>query len=163
LYLDNGPHFQSSWVTQGLRVGQLALEVRCDATAAIMIAATVARAAGAAFRPDTPRMVAANPPTGRRAAQRDTPSPAARRASAPAPRLAAPRLVAGHGRPGPPRPPSRPHAGRRRPPHGVRGPVLRRPDRRPGPPLRPAAAPPHARPDGGGGGRGVAGRAARRR
>jgi cyclic dehypoxanthinyl futalosine synthase len=72
LYLDNFAHFQSSWVTQGLRVGQLALEFGCDDMGSIMIEENVVRAAGTAFRLDTPRMVAAIEATGRRAVQRDT-------------------------------------------------------------------------------------------
>jgi cyclic dehypoxanthinyl futalosine synthase len=72
LYLHNFPHFQSSWVTQGLRVGQLALEFGCDDMGSIMIEENVVRAAGTAFRLDTERMVAAIEATGRRAVQRDT-------------------------------------------------------------------------------------------
>ncbi len=72
LYLDNMDHFQSSWVTQGLRVGQLALEFGCDDMGSIMIEENVVRAAGTAFRLDTERMVAAIEATGRRAVQRDT-------------------------------------------------------------------------------------------
>lgn len=47
LYLDNFPHFQSSWVTQGLRVGQLALLFGCDDMGSIMIEENVVSAAGA--------------------------------------------------------------------------------------------------------------------
>jgi cyclic dehypoxanthinyl futalosine synthase len=72
LYLDNFSHLQSSWVTQGLRVGQLALEFGCDDMGSIMIEENVVRAAGTAFRLDTPRMVSAIAATGRRAVQRDT-------------------------------------------------------------------------------------------
>jgi len=72
LYLDNVAHFQSSWVTQGLRVGQLALEFGCDDMGSIMIEENVVRAAGTAFRLDTGRMVAAIEATGRTAVQRDT-------------------------------------------------------------------------------------------
>ena len=72
LYLDNFPHFQSSWVTQGLRVGQLALEFGCDDMGSSMIEENVVRAAGTAFRLDTERMVRAIEATGRRAVQRDT-------------------------------------------------------------------------------------------
>jgi cyclic dehypoxanthinyl futalosine synthase len=72
LYLDNVPHLQSSWVTQGLRIGQLALEVGCDDMGSIMIEENVVRAAGTAFRLDTERMVGAIEATGRRAVQRDT-------------------------------------------------------------------------------------------
>jgi cyclic dehypoxanthinyl futalosine synthase len=72
LYLDNVPHMQSSWVTQGLRIGQLALSVGCDDMGSIMIEENVVRAAGTAFRLDTERMVSAIEATGRRAVQRDT-------------------------------------------------------------------------------------------
>jgi cyclic dehypoxanthinyl futalosine synthase len=72
LYLDNFDHFQSSWVTQGLRIGQLALEFGCDDMGSIMIEENVVRAAGTAFRLDTERMVKAIEATGRRAVQRDT-------------------------------------------------------------------------------------------
>ncbi|HWH14354.1 MAG TPA: cyclic dehypoxanthinyl futalosine synthase [Miltoncostaeaceae bacterium] len=72
LYLDNFPHFQSSWVTQGLRIGQLALEFGCDDMGSIMIEENVVRAAGTAFRLDTERMVRAIEATGRTAVQRDT-------------------------------------------------------------------------------------------
>jgi cyclic dehypoxanthinyl futalosine synthase len=72
LYLDNFDHFQSSWVTQGLRVGQLALAFGCDDMGSIMIEENVVRAAGTAFRLDTERMVSAIEATGRRAVQRDT-------------------------------------------------------------------------------------------
>ncbi len=72
LYLDNFDHFQSSWVTQGLRIGQLALEFGCDDMGSIMIEENVVRAAGTAFRLDTERMVSAIEATGRRAVQRDT-------------------------------------------------------------------------------------------
>ena len=64
LYLDNFAHLQSSWVTQGLRVGQLALEFGCDDMGSIMIEENVVRAAGTAFRLDTPRMVSAIAATG---------------------------------------------------------------------------------------------------
>ncbi len=72
LYLDNIIHMQSSWVTQGLRIGQLALEAGCDDMGSIMIEENVVRAAGTAFTLDTPRMVEAIEATGRRAVQRDT-------------------------------------------------------------------------------------------
>jgi cyclic dehypoxanthinyl futalosine synthase len=72
LYLDNFTHFQSSWVTQGLRIGQLALEFGCDDMGSIMIEENVVRAAGTAFQLDTARMVSAIEATGRVAVQRDT-------------------------------------------------------------------------------------------
>ena len=72
LYLDNIAHMQSSWVTQGLRIGMLALEAGCDDMGSIMIEENVVRAAGTAFTLDTPRMVEAIEANGRRAVQRDT-------------------------------------------------------------------------------------------
>ncbi|MEW6582411.1 MAG: cyclic dehypoxanthinyl futalosine synthase [Actinomycetota bacterium] len=72
LYLDNFAHVQSSWVTQGLRIGQLALTVGCDDMGSIMIEENVVRAAGTSFRLDSQRMVSAIEATGRRAVQRDT-------------------------------------------------------------------------------------------
>jgi cyclic dehypoxanthinyl futalosine synthase len=84
LYLDNFDHFQSSWVTQGLRVGQLALAFGADDMGSIMIEENVVRAAGTAFRLDTERMVAAIEATGRRAVQRDTAYRVVRRFPGPA-------------------------------------------------------------------------------
>jgi cyclic dehypoxanthinyl futalosine synthase len=72
LYLDNIIHMQSSWVTQGLRIGQLALEAGCDDMGSIMIEENVVRAAGTAFTLDTPRMIESIEATGRKAVQRDT-------------------------------------------------------------------------------------------
>ena len=53
LYLDNFPHFQSSWVTQGLRIGQLALEFGCDDMGSIMIEENVVSSAGSFFKINT--------------------------------------------------------------------------------------------------------------
>jgi len=50
LYLDNFKHIQSSWVTQGGRIGQVSLFYGCDDMGSIMIEENVVRAAGAAFR-----------------------------------------------------------------------------------------------------------------
>jgi cyclic dehypoxanthinyl futalosine synthase len=50
LYLDNFPHLQSSWVTQGGRIGQISLFYGCDDMGSIMIEENVVRAAGANFR-----------------------------------------------------------------------------------------------------------------
>lgn len=52
LYLDNFPHLQSSWVTQGARIGQISLFYGCDDMGSIMIEENVVRAAGANFRLD---------------------------------------------------------------------------------------------------------------
>jgi cyclic dehypoxanthinyl futalosine synthase len=50
LYLDNFPHLQSSWVTQGGRIGQISLFYGCDDMGSIMIEENVVKAAGANFR-----------------------------------------------------------------------------------------------------------------
>ncbi len=46
LYLDNFPHIQSSWVTQGLRIGQLALLFGADDMGSLMIEENVVAEAG---------------------------------------------------------------------------------------------------------------------
>ncbi|NNF06582.1 MAG: dehypoxanthine futalosine cyclase [Candidatus Eisenbacteria bacterium] len=46
LYLDNVPHFQSSWVTQGEKIGQLALFYGCDDFGSVMMEENVVSAAG---------------------------------------------------------------------------------------------------------------------
>jgi cyclic dehypoxanthinyl futalosine synthase len=50
LYIDNIQHIQSSWVTQGGRIGQVSLFHGCDDMGSIMIEENVVRAAGASFR-----------------------------------------------------------------------------------------------------------------
>lgn len=50
LYIDNIQHIQSSWVTQGPRIGQVSLFYGCDDMGSIMIEENVVRAAGAEFR-----------------------------------------------------------------------------------------------------------------
>lgn len=50
LYIDNIQHIQSSWVTQGGRIGQVSLFYGCDDMGSIMIEENVVRAAGANFR-----------------------------------------------------------------------------------------------------------------
>ncbi|MEQ8821618.1 MAG: cyclic dehypoxanthinyl futalosine synthase [Sumerlaeia bacterium] len=49
LYLDNIQHLQSSWVTQGGRIGQISLHYGCDDMGSIMIEENVVKAAGAEF------------------------------------------------------------------------------------------------------------------
>ena len=46
IYLDNIPHLQSSWVTMGRRIGQLALHFGCDDLGSLMIEENVVSAAG---------------------------------------------------------------------------------------------------------------------
>lgn len=50
IYLDNVQHIQSSWVTQGERIGQISLFYGCDDMGSIMIEENVVKAAGANFR-----------------------------------------------------------------------------------------------------------------
>ena len=50
LYLDNIRNIQSSWVTQGLKVGQLGLVYGANDMGSLMIEENVVRLAGAAFR-----------------------------------------------------------------------------------------------------------------
>ena len=50
IYLDNVDHIQSSWVTQGMKVGQVALFYGADDLGSIMIEENVVYAAGARNR-----------------------------------------------------------------------------------------------------------------
>jgi cyclic dehypoxanthinyl futalosine synthase len=46
LFLDNIPHFQSSWLTQGLKMGQVALRLGADDMGSVMIEENVVSSAG---------------------------------------------------------------------------------------------------------------------
>ena len=50
LYLDNVPHVQASWVTQGPKIGQMSLEFGCDDMGGTMIEENVVSAAGTTYR-----------------------------------------------------------------------------------------------------------------
>jgi len=50
LYLDNFPNIQASWVTQGLKIGQLALRFGANDMGSLMIEENVVAAAGTRFR-----------------------------------------------------------------------------------------------------------------
>ena len=50
VFIDNIVHFQTSWVTQGKKIGQLALQFGADDMGSIMIEENVVSAAGTAFR-----------------------------------------------------------------------------------------------------------------
>jgi len=52
LYLDNFANLQASWVTQGLRIGQLALRFGANDFGSLMIEENVVAAAGTSFRTD---------------------------------------------------------------------------------------------------------------
>jgi len=56
LYLDNIPHLQASWVTQGEKIAQLALRFGADDLGSTMLEENVVRAAGADFRTTEARM-----------------------------------------------------------------------------------------------------------
>jgi len=49
LYLDNVPNVQASWVTQGLKIGQLALRFGANDMGSLMIEENVVAAAGTRF------------------------------------------------------------------------------------------------------------------
>ena len=50
IFVDNIQHFQASWVTQGQKIGQLALKFGADDMGSIMIEENVVSAAGTAFK-----------------------------------------------------------------------------------------------------------------
>lgn len=50
LFIDNIQHFQTSWVTQGKKIGQLALQFGADDMGSIMIEENVVSAAGTEYR-----------------------------------------------------------------------------------------------------------------
>ena len=49
IYLDNVPNIQSSWVTQGLEIGQVALKYGANDLGSIMIEENVVSEAGTTF------------------------------------------------------------------------------------------------------------------
>lgn len=52
LFLDNIPHFQASWVTQGAKIGQASLFFGCDDMGSTMIEENVVSAAGTIYKLD---------------------------------------------------------------------------------------------------------------
>src|SRR4029079_560587 len=72
IYLDNVPHIQSSWVTQGMKVGQVALFYGADDLGSIMIEENVVSAAGTTYRAGVDDFVHTITNAGFRPAQRDT-------------------------------------------------------------------------------------------
>ena len=72
LYLDNFPHVQASWVTQGAKIAQLALTFGADDLGSTMIEENVVAAAGAHFRLSRAEMVRLCNDMGFEARQRDT-------------------------------------------------------------------------------------------
>jgi cyclic dehypoxanthinyl futalosine synthase len=72
IYLDNVDHIQSSWVTQGMKVGQVALSFGADDMGSIMIEENVVSAAGTTHRATTDDFVHAIRALGKVPVQRDT-------------------------------------------------------------------------------------------
>jgi cyclic dehypoxanthinyl futalosine synthase len=72
IYLDNVDHIQSSWVTQGMKVGQVALSFGADDMGSVMIEENVVSAAGTTHRATAEDFVRAINALGKTAVQRDT-------------------------------------------------------------------------------------------
>ena len=72
IYLDNVDHIQSSWVTQGMKIGQVALAFGADDMGSIMIEENVVSAAGTTHRASTEDFVHTITNAGYVARQRDT-------------------------------------------------------------------------------------------
>lgn len=71
LYLDNIPNIQASWVTQGPKIGQLALKFGANDMGSTMIEENVVRAAGVSFRMRQEEIVHLIEDLGYEARQRD--------------------------------------------------------------------------------------------
>ena len=72
IYLDNVDHIQSSWVTQGMKIGQVALQFGADDLGSIMIEENVVSAAGTTYRASTDDFVRTIRGLGKIPVQRDT-------------------------------------------------------------------------------------------
>ena len=72
LYLDNVPNLQASWVTQGLKLGQIALAFGANDLGSTMIEENVVRATGVSHSVSVDDMVAAIRACGFAPVQRDT-------------------------------------------------------------------------------------------
>jgi len=72
IYLDNISHIQSSWVTQGLKIGQVALGFGADDMGSVMIEENVVSAAGTTYRTTTDELVHLIKAVGKTPVQRDT-------------------------------------------------------------------------------------------
>jgi cyclic dehypoxanthinyl futalosine synthase len=72
IYLDNVPHIQSSWVTQGMKIGQVALGFGADDLGSVMIEENVVSAAGTTHRATTEDFVKTIRALGKTPVQRDT-------------------------------------------------------------------------------------------
>ena len=72
IYVDNVPHIQSSWVTQGMKIGQVALGFGADDMGSVMIEENVVSAAGTTYRTTTDELVHLIRSAGKTPVQRDT-------------------------------------------------------------------------------------------
>jgi cyclic dehypoxanthinyl futalosine synthase len=72
IYLDNVPSIQASWVTQGLKMGQVALAFGANDMGSTMIEENVVAAAGVRNQCDVDEMVRLIRAAGRTPLQRDT-------------------------------------------------------------------------------------------
>jgi len=72
IYLDNVDHIQSSWVTQGLKIGQVALGFGADDLGSVMIEENVVSAAGTTHRSTTDEFIHLIKGMGKVPVQRDT-------------------------------------------------------------------------------------------
>jgi cyclic dehypoxanthinyl futalosine synthase len=72
IYLDNVDHIQSSWVTQGMKIGQVALEFGADDLGSVMIEENVVSAAGTTYRASVEDFVRTIRSLGKIPVQRDT-------------------------------------------------------------------------------------------
>lgn len=72
IYLDNVKNIQASWVTQGLKLAQVALRFGANDFGSTMIEENVVRAAGVSYKVSKDDIIEAIKSAGFRAAQRDT-------------------------------------------------------------------------------------------
>jgi len=72
LYLDNVPHIQASWLTQGLQIGQLALAFGADDIGSVMIEENVVASAGTHYTTTTEELAQLIRAFGKTPVQRDT-------------------------------------------------------------------------------------------
>src|ERR671932_239087 len=72
IYLDNLPHIGSSWVTQGKKIGQVALQFGADDLGSVMIEENVVSAAGTTHRTSAEELVHLIKSLGKVPVQRDT-------------------------------------------------------------------------------------------
>src|SRR5262249_36014299 len=75
IYLDNVDHIQSSWVTQGMKIGQVALHFGADDLGSVMLEENVVSAAGTTYRASTDDFCRLIRSAGRPPGQRGPPYP----------------------------------------------------------------------------------------